>query len=51
MPQMAPLNWLTLMLYFLMILLSFNALNYYYYFNKKMKNIKMLASSPINWKW
>nr|ARH53951.1 ATP synthase F0 subunit 8 [Nacerdes carniolica] len=51
MPQMAPLNWLTLMLYFIFIFLLFNFMNYYsfLYLNKSLFNKKMIIK--FNWKW
>nr|ALO77483.1 ATP synthase F0 subunit 8 [Platydema sp. PLA01] len=51
MPQMAPLNWLSLMIMFILILVLFNVINYYsfnYSVNKKFTKIK---KSQINWKW
>nr|AFU50166.1 ATP synthase F0 subunit 8 [Necydalis ulmi] len=49
MPQMAPINWLTLFFYFITIFLITNSINYYYYFytpNFILKKNKI----PINWK-
>nr|WRO45156.1 ATP synthase F0 subunit 8 [Stenothemus biimpressiceps] len=53
MPQMAPLSWLNLFIFFIMIFLIFNSLNYFY-FNKsfhtqgeKNKTLK----NKISWKW
>nr|QEJ81480.1 ATP synthase F0 subunit 8 [Luciola sp. FM20] len=51
MPQMAPLSWLSLFIYFMMIFLSFNMMNYFSFtykkkFFKQNKNIKLLI-----WKW
>nr|QNV11805.1 ATP synthase F0 subunit 8 [Quedius lateralis] len=51
MPQMAPMNWLTLFIMFTLIFILFNCMNYYsfkyqnkfYQFNKNIKK--------INWKW
>nr|YP_009561399.1 ATP synthase F0 subunit 8 [Zophobas atratus]QAT19099.1 ATP synthase F0 subunit 8 [Zophobas atratus] len=51
MPQMAPLNWLTLMIWFSLILIMFNTLNYYsfsYQIKQKKSTIKKLST---NWKW
>nr|YP_010422510.1 ATP synthase F0 subunit 8 [Penthe kochi]USG58925.1 ATP synthase F0 subunit 8 [Penthe kochi] len=51
MPQMMPLNWLMLMIYFLTLFMIFNIMNYYSLiyksknFSIKTKNIK------TNWKW
>nr|AWN56315.1 ATP synthase F0 subunit 8 [Nephaspis sp. DPP-2018] len=51
MPQMMPLNWLSLTIFFLMIFLLVNMMNYYNFFNKPM----FLSSNKIlknyNWKW
>nr|AND96723.1 ATP synthase F0 subunit 8 [Onthophagus rhinolophus] len=51
MPQMAPINWLTLLIYFSMIFMIFNAMNFFSFnYNIKIfyfkKNKKLL-----NWKW
>nr|QVM79195.1 ATP synthase F0 subunit 8 [Tsivoka simplicicollis] len=51
MPQMAPLNWLTLFLFFSFTFLIFNSMNYFgiLYTTKKDKIKKMKTS--YNWKW
>nr|AXS66489.1 ATP synthase F0 subunit 8 [Cucujoidea sp. 28 KM-2017] len=51
MPQMAPLNWLTLMIYFSLLFMIFNSMNYFnfHYLPKKMKTEK--KTIKINWKW
>nr|WRO44731.1 ATP synthase F0 subunit 8 [Falsopodabrus tridentatus] len=53
MPQMAPLSWLNLFIFFIMVFLIFNSLNYFY-FNKSFliqkQNIKTLKNK-ITWKW
>nr|ALO77329.1 ATP synthase F0 subunit 8 [Xinidium sp. XIN01] len=51
MPQMAPMNWLLLLFYFMIIFMIFNVKNYYsfmykiksYSFDKKITN--------MTWKW
>nr|YP_010034189.1 ATP synthase F0 subunit 8 [Arhopalus unicolor]YP_010363580.1 ATP synthase F0 subunit 8 [Cephalallus oberthueri]QOW83728.1 ATP synthase F0 subunit 8 [Arhopalus unicolor]UNZ12694.1 ATP synthase F0 subunit 8 [Cephalallus oberthueri] len=51
MPQMAPLNWLSLFFLFLLIFLMFNFLNYFifkYNIKKTLSNKKLLS---YNWKW
>nr|ARH54237.1 ATP synthase F0 subunit 8 [Cteniopus sp. AH-2016] len=51
MPQMAPLSWLTLMIFFSMILIMFNIVNYYsmiYIIKQKKMSIK---KTEKNWKW
>nr|AYR05142.1 ATP synthase F0 subunit 8 [Coleoptera sp. ACP-2013] len=51
MPQMAPLNWLSLFFYFLLAFLIFNTLNYFTF----IKSCQTLSSTSqkkkINWKW
>nr|AXS66505.1 ATP synthase F0 subunit 8 [Tenebrionoidea sp. 8 KM-2017] len=51
MPQMSPLNWLMLMLFFITIFLFFNILNYYLilYKNNFSSSIKKIKN--LNWKW
>nr|YP_010443287.1 ATP synthase F0 subunit 8 [Anomala russiventris]UTE83815.1 ATP synthase F0 subunit 8 [Anomala russiventris] len=51
MPQMAPLNWLTLFIMFIMIFLMFNVLNYFSFLQTtKPKKFKTMTKK-INWKW
>nr|APX40853.1 ATP synthase F0 subunit 8 [Longitarsus curtus] len=51
MPQMMPLNWLTLMFYFIMIFFLFNNLNFYnFFYNPNKKNISKIKIF-LNWKW
>nr|YP_009627347.1 ATP synthase F0 subunit 8 [Aristobia reticulator]QCC70797.1 ATP synthase subunit 8 [Aristobia reticulator] len=51
MPQMAPISWLILYLFFFMIFIIFNIINYYSlnYNIKSSKNTK--SSLNYNWKW
>nr|QZI85889.1 ATP synthase F0 subunit 8 [Agapanthia amurensis] len=51
MPQMAPLSWLTLFIYIIMIFLMFNISNFYNfnYIVKKNKMSKIYLK--FNWKW
>nr|YP_009338130.1 ATP synthase F0 subunit 8 [Trichodes sinae]ANG08440.1 ATP synthase F0 subunit 8 [Trichodes sinae] len=52
MPQMSPLNWISLFLSFSLIFLLINSYNYYfinYSFNKKITKTSSLIK--INWKW
>nr|ALO77009.1 ATP synthase F0 subunit 8 [Mordellidae sp. GENSP02] len=51
MPQMAPLNWLTLMIFFLLMFLLILTLNYFSFQNKSSKAKSVLTSYKINWKW
>nr|YP_009092092.1 ATP synthase F0 subunit 8 [Aporia potanini intercostata]AGG35776.1 ATP synthase F0 subunit 8 [Aporia potanini intercostata] len=52
MPQMMPINWMFYFIFFLLIFLLFNIMNYYIFFNInfKYKNMK-LNKKIINWKW
>nr|YP_009731710.1 ATP synthase F0 subunit 8 [Carpophilus dimidiatus]QHR79658.1 ATP synthase F0 subunit 8 [Carpophilus dimidiatus] len=51
MPQMAPLSWLLLFIYFIIIFFMFNVLNYFS-FLYKIKTFKS-KKQPIkfSWKW
>nr|AXS65563.1 ATP synthase F0 subunit 8 [Tenebrionoidea sp. 16 KM-2017] len=51
MPQMAPLNWLTLMLYFILIFFLFNSVNYYSFLYEKKTSSKKKSHVTFNWKW
>nr|AND96567.1 ATP synthase F0 subunit 8 [Tiniocellus sarawacus] len=51
MPQMAPINWLLLLIYFSLIFMMFNILNFYS-FMYPMKSIMFKKmKSKLNWKW
>nr|YP_004222192.1 ATP synthase F0 subunit 8 [Apochrysa matsumurae]BAJ61137.1 ATP synthase F0 subunit 8 [Apochrysa matsumurae] len=52
MPQMSPLNWWFLFIYFILLLLIFSILNYYiimYKFPSSQK--KSFSKKSLNWKW
>nr|APT41511.1 ATP synthase F0 subunit 8 [Nyssomyia flaviscutellata] len=53
MPQMAPLMWLSLFIFFLMMYLLFNIMNYFSYIitSKNETLNKSLSKSESNWKW
>nr|AYW52314.1 ATP synthase F0 subunit 8 [Anthribidae sp. 9 ACP-2013] len=51
MPQMAPLNWLTLFLFFTLIFLMFNIINYFIFSSSPFMKPKMMNKKKINWKW
>nr|WRO44718.1 ATP synthase F0 subunit 8 [Cyrebion subrufolineatus] len=52
MPQMAPLSWLNLFIFFIFVFLIFNSLNYFYFNNPSIsKSNKMINKMKINWKW
>nr|YP_010730247.1 ATP synthase F0 subunit 8 [Blepharipa latigena]WEG23062.1 ATP synthase F0 subunit 8 [Blepharipa latigena] len=54
MPQMAPINWLSLFIIFIITFLIFNMMNYYLFIpilpksNLMNNNMKM---NSLNWKW
>nr|UXW64254.1 ATP synthase F0 subunit 8 [Corynis sp.] len=53
MPQMFPLNWISLYFYFIIILYMFNILLYHdktYMFTKKSKKLNF-SLKLMNWKW
>nr|QCG69876.1 ATP synthase F0 subunit 8 [Cyllorhynchites ursulus] len=51
MPQMAPLSWVTLLMYFILVFMLFNTLNYFSvnYYPKKIDSKKV--NITYNWKW
>nr|YP_010309707.1 ATP synthase F0 subunit 8 [Cissites auriculata]UMR54824.1 ATP synthase F0 subunit 8 [Cissites auriculata] len=51
MPQMAPLNWLSLLFFFITIFLLINSMNFYCLLHKS--NSKTFKKNKIssNWKW
>nr|ATN23481.1 ATP synthase F0 subunit 8 [Bruchus sp. EMHAU-15071302] len=51
MPQMAPLNWLTLMIFFTMIFLMFNSLNFFTFNYEVKKMTSFKKKLTYNWKW
>nr|YP_010725856.1 ATP synthase F0 subunit 8 [Asiagomphus septimus]WDY83458.1 ATP synthase F0 subunit 8 [Asiagomphus septimus] len=53
MPQMAPMSWVLLFLFFTIMLIMFNMMNYYL-FIPKIESCKTSAASKIMnmaWKW
>nr|YP_009555374.1 ATP synthase F0 subunit 8 [Triodia sylvina]AZU95911.1 ATP synthase F0 subunit 8 [Triodia sylvina] len=53
MPQMYPLNWIMLFIFFILIFIMFNIMNYYIYLKKNKNIFKKLFSTKLNliWKW
>nr|WJW73791.1 ATP synthase F0 subunit 8 [Pseudomicrodon sp.] len=53
MPQMAPMNWLSLFVIFLLTFIMFNILNYFHYFptNLQSTNLSNMKFKTMNWKW
>nr|UKE80203.1 ATP synthase F0 subunit 8 [Zonitis atripennis] len=52
MPQMAPLNWLTLLIYFMLLFSLINSLNFYsFLYVKKPLITKDHLKIKATWKW
>nr|YP_010946404.1 ATP synthase F0 subunit 8 [Haplosymploce aurantiaca]WGO57122.1 ATP synthase F0 subunit 8 [Haplosymploce aurantiaca] len=52
MPQMMPLSWLLLYLFFCIMLLLFNFLNYYSIIHQPTTSTKKTINiKSLNWKW
>nr|YP_010277853.1 ATP synthase F0 subunit 8 [Turanoclytus namaganensis]UHY95168.1 ATP synthase F0 subunit 8 [Turanoclytus namaganensis] len=51
MPQMAPLNWLILFLFFTALFLIFNVMNFYSFLYLPKKKKSMKKTMQFNWKW
>nr|WDE20742.1 ATP synthase F0 subunit 8 [Callimerus inbasalis] len=51
MPQMSPLNWVSLFISFTMIFLLINSTNYFFINYNFSSKIKKLTLKKINWKW
>nr|YP_009564644.1 ATP synthase F0 subunit 8 [Hoplasoma unicolor]QAY81941.1 ATP synthase F0 subunit 8 [Hoplasoma unicolor] len=51
MPQMMPLNWIELMIFFIILLFFFNNLNYFNILYKMKLNFSKKNYLTYNWKW
>nr|YP_010946729.1 ATP synthase F0 subunit 8 [Panesthia strelkovi]WGO57460.1 ATP synthase F0 subunit 8 [Panesthia strelkovi] len=51
MPQMMPLSWVVLYLFFIMILFIFSFINYYSFIHYPSLDKKKLSAKSVNWKW
>nr|YP_009050544.1 ATP synthase F0 subunit 8 [Dysmicohermes ingens]AIG24333.1 ATP synthase F0 subunit 8 [Dysmicohermes ingens] len=52
MPQMAPINWLMLFMFFSLMLIFFNILNYFIINPMPINEFnKSIFSQTMNWKW
>nr|AXS65533.1 ATP synthase F0 subunit 8 [Chrysomeloidea sp. 7 KM-2017] len=51
MPQMAPMNWLALFTYFVLIFFLFNVMNYFSFFYSTKTFKKSSKTTKYNWKW
>nr|YP_004564072.1 ATP synthase F0 subunit 8 [Libelloides macaronius]CBW30522.1 ATP synthase F0 subunit 8 [Libelloides macaronius] len=52
MPQMSPLSWWLLFMYFIILLLMFSIMNYFVFFYKAQEVDSMkIETKSMNWKW
>nr|WRQ18111.1 ATP synthase F0 subunit 8 [Tachinomorphus sp. 1 FYJ-2024a] len=51
MPQMMPLNWLSLFFMFIMIFMIFNSLNYFSFMYTPKSSTNLKNKHSMNWKW
>nr|QEJ81594.1 ATP synthase F0 subunit 8 [Asymmetricata circumdata] len=51
MPQMSPLSWLNLFIYFILIFMIFNTMNYFSFLYKNKKLNFKSQKKQLNWKW
>nr|WIW75311.1 ATP synthase F0 subunit 8 [Mecostethus sp.] len=52
MPQMSPMMWLTLFIFFSITLIMFNQFNFFSFKPNMIKSIKKtIKSKNMNWKW
>nr|YP_010701655.1 ATP synthase F0 subunit 8 [Sphaerophoria philanthus]UEK75600.1 ATP synthase F0 subunit 8 [Epistrophe lamellata]WCJ53216.1 ATP synthase F0 subunit 8 [Sphaerophoria philanthus] len=53
MPQMSPISWLSLFIFFSIIFILFNMMNYFIYTPNSSKSKKLFNINKIsmNWKW
>nr|QEJ81491.1 ATP synthase F0 subunit 8 [Luciola sp. FM23] len=51
MPQMAPLSWLNLFMFFIMIFMMFNLMNYFSFMYKSKELEQKKNTKLYTWKW
>nr|UBN08967.1 ATP synthase F0 subunit 8 [Panesthia tryoni tegminifera] len=51
MPQMMPLSWIMLYMFFIIILFTFSFINYYSFIPLPLLKEKKMSSKIMNWKW
>nr|AXS66371.1 ATP synthase F0 subunit 8 [Cucujoidea sp. 12 KM-2017] len=51
MPQMAPMNWLTLMIFFSIIFMIFNSMNYFSFTYPSITQSIKTSKKFFSWKW
>nr|YP_006576020.1 ATP synthase F0 subunit 8 [Sphenophorus sp. BYU-CO246]ACZ58547.1 ATP synthase F0 subunit 8 [Sphenophorus sp. BYU-CO246] len=51
MPQMSPLNWMSLYILFIFVFLIFNIINYFLFLYSPNQNKNFKKKILFNWKW
>nr|QGA73993.1 ATP synthase F0 subunit 8 [Cryptocephalus flavolimbatus] len=51
MPQMAPINWLTLFILFSIYMLMFSSMNYFFFIKTPVKIYSSGKKKSTNWLW
>nr|YP_010166689.1 ATP synthase F0 subunit 8 [Nebrioporus vagrans]QRV62780.1 ATP synthase F0 subunit 8 [Nebrioporus vagrans] len=52
MPQMAPMNWIILYMFFSLMFIFFNFMNYYMFMiNSKTEKMNKILDKNLSWKW
>nr|AYQ18985.1 ATP synthase F0 subunit 8 [Lampyridae sp. 2 ACP-2013] len=51
MPQMAPLSWLNLFIFFIMVFMMFNTMNYFSFLYKSKELTNKKKFKLYTWKW
>nr|APX39430.1 ATP synthase F0 subunit 8 [Cryptocephalus celtibericus] len=51
MPQMAPLNWLTLFIFFTLYIMIFSSMNYFFFLKTPIKSSTKVKKIFQNWLW
>nr|APX40593.1 ATP synthase F0 subunit 8 [Cryptocephalus mystacatus] len=51
MPQMAPLNWLTLFIMFSIYVMVFSSMNYFFFIKNPSKTTSKTYKISSNWLW
>nr|QMS48769.1 ATP synthase F0 subunit 8 [Osmylus lucalatus] len=52
MPQMAPINWLTLFIYFTIVMFLFNVMNYFIIsYTPPASKTLFYSTNSLTWKW
>nr|AVN67351.1 ATP synthase F0 subunit 8 [Byrsotria rothi] len=51
MPQMMPLSWLSMYLFFILTLMLFSFTNYFSFIVNPLSSSKMIKIKSLSWKW